>query len=589
MSAAAGSVASRNLCPRFLPNAIQRLVESICTAPEPLAFFLRHVRLEHLDHAAAADDARQGQRDAKLLLIAADRNDRAFVIEHYLGDTGRYDADSVLASIMAFDDGDVRIAHLSLQLMLQLANPLAAPLEQCRHWNSADPCRGPQEHLRGSVVANHLCFDMRGIRAEVLAEVNAKSLAVEICTCAQHHRPGARLARDIGERIGWIGHDEKYRVGLRPHDPWHDIAIDFGVLVQQFEAALWVVAIRSAAGFFVHARSDQHDARALEGVIITVDDVDLGTERCAVAHVGRYRLGGLAGAIDEDDLARTAAGDGGHCARAANIAGSNNSNSHRLLHCWLVNPAVIGAFRTGWPASSWLYPKKRHLAVKFRLFSPTFALHAGQTSRSLPCNAGRFEQEPGTPLGLVDPVLDQAGAGHVVVLVANRVGLAQARRQLLVVVAQLCEHVEGGDEVRVVVQHALQAADVADRAQRGAADLADAFGDGVGGRENLLALLVEEEMIVAEVGAGHMPMEILGLQVKRKHVGEQDIERAGDLRHGVGPQVGRRFERSDPQRGGILCFRHLYLLLTDDGALTAPPSRGNRTYAGAEKKSDRCG
>src|SRR5262245_25316159 len=361
-------VASRNLCSRFLPHAIQRRVQGVRAFAESLAFFLRHVRLEHFDHAAAADDARQGQRDAKLLLIAADRNDRALVIEHHLGDTGRYDADSVLASIMALDDGDVRIAHLSLQLMLQLANPLAAPLEQCRHWNSADPCRGPQEHLRGPVVANHLCFDMRGIRAEVLAEVNAKSLAVEICTCAQHHRPGARLARDIGERIGWIGHDEKYRVGLRPHDPWHDIAIDFGVLVEQFEAALWVVAIRSAAGFFVHARSDQHDARALEGVIITVDDVDLGTERCAVAHVGRYRLGGLAGAIDEDDLARAAAGDGGHCARAANIAGSNNSNSHRLLHCWLVNPAVIGAFRTGWPARRWLYPKNRRLAVKFRLY-----------------------------------------------------------------------------------------------------------------------------------------------------------------------------------------------------------------------------
>src|SRR6516225_4158790 len=141
----------------------------------------------------------------------------------------------------------------------------------------------------------------------------------------------------------------------------------------------------------------------------------------------------------------------------------------------------------------------------------TSPLHAGEANRSLPCNAGRLEQEPGAPLGLVDPVLDQAGASHVVVLVANRVGLAQARYQLLVVVAQLREHVEGGDEVCVVVQHALQAADVADGPQRSAADLAHALGDGVGGRENLLALLVEEEMIVAEMGAGYMPMEILGL------------------------------------------------------------------------------
>src|SRR5258707_3888466 len=39
-------------------------------------------------------------------------------------------------------------------------------------------------------------------------------------------------------------------------------------------------------------------------------------------------------------------------------------------------------------------------------------------------------------------VLDQAGAGHVLVLVANRVSLAQARRQLLVVVAQFGEHID---------------------------------------------------------------------------------------------------------------------------------------------------
>jgi hypothetical protein len=67
------------------------------------------------------------------------------------------------------------------------------------------------------VVANHLCFDMSGIDAEMLAEMNAKPLAVEVCTGAQHHHARARLARDIGEGIGRIGHHEKYRVGFRPH------------------------------------------------------------------------------------------------------------------------------------------------------------------------------------------------------------------------------------------------------------------------------------------------------------------------------------------------------------------------------------
>jgi hypothetical protein len=51
-------------------------------------------------------------------------------------------------------------------------------------------------------------------------------------------------------------------------------------------------------------------------------------------------------------------------------------------------------------------------------------------------------------------------------------------------------------------------------------------------------------------------MEVLGLQVERKHVGEHDIERAGNLRHRVGAQVGRRIERREAQRGSIPCFRH---------------------------------
>ena len=68
-------------------------------------------------------------------------------------------------------------------------------------------------------------------------------------------------------------------------------------------------------------------------------------------------------------------------------------------------------------------------------------------------------------------------------------------------------------------------------------------------------------MIVAEVRAGHMPMEILGLQIEREHVGEQDIERAGNLRNRVGAQVGRRIERCNPPRGGVSCFAHGYLLI----------------------------
>jgi len=56
-------------------------------------------------------------------------------------------------------------------------------------------------------------------------------------------------------------------------------------------------------------------------------------------------------------------------------------------------------------------------------------------------------------------------------------------------------------------------------------------------------------------------MEILGLQIKREHVGEQDVERAGNFRHGVGAQVGGCIEPGEAQRGRFFCFRHSYLLL----------------------------
>src|SRR5207245_10612055 len=93
------------------------------------------------------------------------------------------------------------------------------------------------------------------------------------------------------------------------------------------------------------------------------------------------------------------------------------------------------------------------------------------------------------------------------------------------------------------------------------ADLAHALGDIVGGRENLLAVLVEEQVIVAEMRAGHMPMEVLGLEIKREHVREQEIERARNFRHGVGAQVGRRIEPGEAQGCRFVCFGHFYLLL----------------------------
>src|SRR5258705_13976611 len=93
--------------------------------------------------------------------------------------------------------------------------------------------------------------------------------------------------------------------------------------------------------------------------------------------------------------------------------------------------------------------------------------------------AAGLVEEPDSPLRLVDPDLDQACRRHVAMLVAGDVGLAHPRGERLVVFAQLREHVAGRHVIGVVVLHALEAADLTDRAQSRAAELADALRDRV--------------------------------------------------------------------------------------------------------------
>src|SRR3546814_936631 len=79
----------------------------------------------------------------------------------------------------------------------------------------------------------------------------------------------------------------------------------------------------------------------------------------------------------------------------------------------------------------------------------------------------QLAQEPGD----VDPVFDQAGRGDVAMSVADMVGFPRALGEREVVVLGLCHHVFGRDEIRVVVLYMLQPGEVADRADRRAADL----------------------------------------------------------------------------------------------------------------------
>src|SRR5216684_3844729 len=146
-------------------------------------------------------------------------------------------------------------------------------------------------------------------------------------------------------------------------------------------------------------------------------------------------------------------------------------------------------------------------------------------------------QEPGAALGLVDPVLNQTGCSYIVVLFAQLVRGTQVSRQLLIVSAKLGQHVLRGHAFSVIVLQALMLRDIADRPDRSSADFARPLSDVVGHREDSSTVLIEQEVVIAEVPAAHVPVEVLRLDVEREHVGEQFMKLASNLHHGVAAEV----------------------------------------------------
>src|ERR1700733_2800618 len=156
---------------------------------------------------------------------------------------------------------------------------------------------------------------------------------------------------------------------------------------------------------------------------------------------------------------------------------------------------------------------------------PTLRFHFSVSSRPLRCVvallAAGLEQEPGAALGLVDEGLQQSGGAGILVIVAKLVGFPHRGGHVLVVFHQLAQHLARRHIALIVVVDGLQFADLPDRAQRGAAQLANPFGQLIGGGENIVGLLVEQQMIVAEMPAADMPVKVLGLDIRREGVGQR--------------------------------------------------------------------
>jgi hypothetical protein len=95
----------------------------------------------------------------------------------------------------------------------------------------------------------------------------------------------------------------------------------------------------------------------------------------------------------------------------------------------------------------------------------------------------------------------------------------------LIVRHQLPEHVLRRNKILLIVLDPLQARDLPDRTDGGAADLANALGQNVDAALQRLRLLVKEEVIAAEERAADVPMKILGLDIDRKRIGQETVQR----------------------------------------------------------------
>jgi hypothetical protein len=106
------------------------------------------------------------------------------------------------------------------------------------------------------------------------------------------------------------------------------------------------------------------------------------------------------------------------------------------------------------------------------------------------------------------------------------VGRPHIGGERLIVFHQFPQHVDRRDKVRLIVFDALQSRDLADRSESGSANAADPLGKHIRHRKDLIALVVQQQMIVAKMGAADMPVEVLRLEIERKRIGYQRVEEA---------------------------------------------------------------
>ena len=117
-------------------NAARRLTQGGDAALQGGALIGGHGGFVHLLDAARAEHTDQRQRHVVMWRVGGHRQDGALVAEDRLDETRRHGADAVLARPGPFDDGDVCVPNLVLDLLPELVDGLAVLAEQIQDRNA---------------------------------------------------------------------------------------------------------------------------------------------------------------------------------------------------------------------------------------------------------------------------------------------------------------------------------------------------------------------------------------------------------------------------------------------------------------------
>jgi hypothetical protein len=153
---------------------------------------------------------------------------------------------------------------------------------------------------------------------------------------------------------------------------------------------------------------------------------------------------------------------------------------------------------------------------------------------------------------LIDPIFEEAGSSDIACIIADCVDRSHAQDQGFLVLAKLAQHIFRCHKLRIVVRDALQPSDVSDGTDGGPTNLTNTLGDVVSHSEDLIAVIIEQKVVIPEVRTTHMPMKVLGLQVEGKYIRKQGIKCASNIFYCLGIDIA--WYRQRRLSGGLVLW-----------------------------------